>query len=114
MTARFSVGFYASAVLSVFVSTSVLVALLAETKRLYRTLQRDRESKLADLDAVAAKIALEVRQPLTGVVTMGAAAKQLLERSPPDVESVKDMLDQIISSSFRANEVFKNNRIIVG
>jgi hypothetical protein len=114
ITGRFSVGFYASGALSVIVSTSVLVALVIETKRLYQTLQRDRKSKLADLATVVAKIAHEVRQPLTGIVTMSAAAKRFLERSPPDVENVKDMLDKITSASFRANEVFNNNRIVGG
>jgi signal transduction histidine kinase len=112
ITGRFSVGFYASGALSVIVSTSVLVALLTETKRLYRTLQRDRKGRRTDLETVVAKIAQEVRQPLTGIVTMGAAAKQFLEQSPPDVESVKDMLDQMISASFQANEAFKNSWIV--
>ena len=112
ITGRFSVGFYASGALSVIVSTSVLVALLTETKRLYRTLQRDRKGRRTDLETVVAKIAQEVRQPLTGIVTMGAAAKQFLEQSPPDVESIKDMLDQMISASFQANEAFKNSWIV--
>lgn len=115
ITGRFSVGFYASGALSVVVSTSVLVALLTETKRLYRTLQRDdRKDKRTDLETVVARIAQEVRQPLTEIVTTGAAARQFLEQSPPDVENVKDMLDQIISASFRADEVFKNNWIVRG
>ena len=114
ITGRFSVGFYASGALSVIVSTSVLVALLTETKRLYRALQRDCQSKPADLETVVARIVHEVRQPLTGIVTMGAAAKQFLELSPPDVENARDMLDQMISASFRANEVFKSNWIVRG
>lgn len=114
MTGRFSLGFYASGVLSVIVSTSVLVALLMETSTLYRTLQRDRKRRLTDLETVVAKIAQGVRQPLTSIVTTGAAAKQFLEQSPPDFEAVKRMLDEIVDASFRANEVFENNRVLIG
>jgi signal transduction histidine kinase len=70
--------------------------------------------RLTVREAVVAKIAHDVRQPLTGIVITGAAAKQLLEQSPPDLEAVKRMLDEIVGESFRANEVFENNRVLIG
>ena len=70
--------------------------------------------RLTVRETVVAKIARDVRQPLTSIVITGAAAKQLLEQSPPDLEAVKRMLDEIVGASFRANEVFENNRVLLG
>jgi hypothetical protein len=70
--------------------------------------------RLTVRETVVAKIARDVRQPLTSIVITGAAAKQLLEQSPPDLEAVKRMLDEIVGESFRANEVFENNRVLLG
>ena len=72
------------------------------------------QRRLTALETVVAKIAHDVRQPLTSIVITGAAAKQLLEQSPPDLEAVKRMLDEIVGESFRANEVFENNRVLLG
>jgi signal transduction histidine kinase len=112
MTSRFSVGFYSSGVLSVIVSTCVLVALLVEAGRLHHTLQRDSRSGVADLQTVVAAIAAEMRQPLTGIVTRGTAARRYLERSPPDVDKVKSLLDEIVHASFQADEVIESNRAL--
>ena len=72
------------------------------------------QRRLTGLETVVAKIAHEVRQPLTSIVITGAAAKQSLEQSPPDLEAVKRMLDEIVGASFRANEVFESNRVLIG
>ena len=70
--------------------------------------------RLTVRETVVAKIARDVRQPMTSIVITGAAAKQLLEQSPPDLEAVKRMLDEIVGASFRANEVFESNRVLIG
>jgi hypothetical protein len=72
------------------------------------------QRRLTILETVVAKIAHDVRQPLTCIVTTGAAAKQFLEQSPPDLEAVKRMLDEIVGASFRANEVFESHRVLIG
>lgn len=117
IASRFSLGFYACGVLSVIVSTTVLVALLSETISLYkrvawadRILQRHRQSELMNLQAVLAEIANEARQPLAAIAAQGAAARQFLERTPPDIDRVKGMLDEIVRASFRADEVFQTSR----
>src|SRR5678815_453966 len=73
ITGRFSVGFYATRVISLLVSRVVLIVLLSETVVLHvrllvanRNLQRERETKLMSAEAVVAAIAHEVRQPLSG------------------------------------------------
>ena len=112
ITSRFSLGFYSSRVFSVVVSTIVLVALLSETVSIYarlaranRTLQRERDSKLMNLEAAIAAIAHEVRQPLTGIATKAAAARRFLGRVPPDIARVQIILDEVVSAGFRTNEV---------
>jgi signal transduction histidine kinase len=82
IVSRFSLGFYTSRVFSVVVSTIVLVVLLSETTRVYarlsranRTLQHERENKLANLETVVAAIAHEVRQPLGSIAANSAVAQ---------------------------------------
>jgi hypothetical protein len=72
-----------------------------------------RERRLTVLETVVARIAQNVRQPLTSIVTTAAAAKQSLEKSPLDLEAVKGMLDEIVGASFRASEVFESKRVLI-
>ena len=72
------------------------------------------QRRLTVLETVVAKIAHDVRQPLTRIALSGAAAKHLLEQSPPNVEAVKRLLDEIVGASFRASEVFASNRVLIG
>ena len=72
--ARFTLGFYATRVISLVVSKVVLIVLLSETVILQarlsianRKLQRERENKLTTAEAVVAALAHEVRQPLAGM-----------------------------------------------
>ena len=119
LTARFSLGFYSIRVFSVVVSTVVLVVLLSETTRLYARLsiansklQRERESKLANLEAVVAAIAHEVRQPLTGIASQAAAGRRFIGRALPDIHRVKSIFDEIERASFHADEVFDSIRTL--
>ena len=116
---RFSVGFYSSRVFSVAVSTVVMMALLSEMAAVYarlaranRTLQRERDGKLMNLEAALAAIAHEVRQPLTGISTKSAAARRFLSRAPPDIPRVQAILDEVTSAGFRTNEVIESVRAL--
>lgn len=116
---RFSLGFYSIRVFSVVVSTVVLIVLLSETMRLYARLsiansklQRERESRLMNQEAVVAAIAHEVRQPLTGIASQSAAARRFLGRTPPNIGRAQSTLDEIELASFRANEVFESIRAL--
>ena len=112
---RFSVGFYATRVISLLVSKVVLIVLLSETVILQarlsvanRNLQRERENKLTSAEAVVAALAHEVRQPLAGMTTRAAAGKRFLDRASPDIAKAKKLFEQIKDAAFRANEVFEN------
>jgi signal transduction histidine kinase len=98
-------------------STVVLAVLLAETTRLYARLarsnmmlQRERNNKLMNLEAMAASISHEVKQPLTAIVMRGGAALRFLGRERPDLDEARFALKGIISEGRRASEIFDNLR----
>ena len=114
---RFSLGFYVSRMLSLATSTIVLMILLAEMTGLYvhlartnRTLRRERDNRLMNIEAVVASISHEVKQPLATIVMRGSIALRFLGRVPPDVEKARSALRKIISDGHRASQIFDNIR----
>jgi two-component system, NtrC family, sensor kinase len=77
-------------------------------------LQRERNNKLMNLEAMAASISHEVRQPLTGIAGNGRAALRFLGHSPPNVEEAQSALNRMIGDSHRASQVFDNIRALFG
>jgi signal transduction histidine kinase len=108
-------------ILAVSLCAYVLAALFAERSenetRLIRSnlaLQRERENKLMNLEAMAASIAHEVRQPLSAIAMSGGAARRFLQHTPPNIEEVRSALDAIVAASHRASEVFDSIRALFG
>jgi signal transduction histidine kinase len=106
-------------ILFVALGATVLAALFAERKeseaRLVRSnmlLERERDNKLMNLEAIAASIAHEVNQPLAAIVMNGRAALRWLERTPPDHDEVRAALNRMIGDSLRASEVFDGIRAL--
>jgi signal transduction histidine kinase len=106
-------------ILFVALAANVLAALFAERReseaRLVHSnmlLERERDNKLMNLEAITASIAHEVRQPLTAIVTSGAAALRWLERTPPDHDEVRAALHRMISDGHRASEVIDGIRAL--
>ena len=69
-------------------------------------LERERDNKLTNVEAIMAAIAHEVRQPLMAIGINGSAARRFLARVPADIDEVATNLDRIIKDSRRASEVF--------
>jgi signal transduction histidine kinase len=99
----------------------VLAALFSERReseaslvRSNMMLQRERNNKLMNLEAMAASIAHEVSQPLTAIAANGSAALRFIGRSPPNLEEARSALDRIITASHHAGEVFDNIRALFG
>jgi len=118
---RFAVGWYAGRVFSLVTSAVVLVALLAETTTLYARLaasylglQREKDNKLINLEAMAATIAHEVRQPLAAMRLDSDAALTLLDTAPPNVEAARSALTDVVSNSDRASQVLEDIRVLFG
>jgi two-component system, NtrC family, sensor kinase len=98
-------------------NTRLIAELRQRTDELGRSLtdlQRERNNKLMNLEAMAASIAHEVRQPLTAIAASGNAALRFLGRAPPDHMEVRSALSRIISDSHRASQVFDNIRALFG
>ena len=116
---RFSLGFYAGRAFSLVTSIVVLGVLLAETSSLYArlarsntTLERERDNKLMNVEAITASIAHEVRQPLAAIAANGSAALRFLGRAPPELDDARASLNAIIGDSHRASEVFDSIRTL--
>jgi signal transduction histidine kinase len=106
-------------ILFVALSANVAAALFAERKaselRLVHSnllLERERDNKLMNLEAITASIAHEVKQPLAAIVTNGSAALRWLARTPPDQGEVRAALGRIIDDGRRAGEVIDGIRAL--
>src|SRR5215469_9343028 len=98
-------------------NTRLIAELRQRTDQLGRTvadLQRERNNKLMNLEAMAASISHEVRQPLASIATHGGAALRFLGHMPPKVEKIRSSLNWMISDSHRASQVFDNIRALFG
>jgi signal transduction histidine kinase len=110
-----------ASILAVSLCALVLAALFAE-RRAHEThlarsnamLERERDNRLMNLEAMAASIAHEVRQPLTAIANNGGAALRFLNHAPPNLDEARSSLNRIVSDSHRASEVFDSIRALFG
>src|SRR3982075_3859811 len=117
--ARFSVGWYTGRVFGLLSGSLLLFVLLYEITTLYARLlravlaqRREREARLMTGDAVAATIAHEVNQPLSGMITNADAGLRWLDRSMPDLDEAKAAFKQIVADGHRAGAVIGSIRAI--
>ena len=114
---RFRVGGWSGRFFGLVSATVVLVVLLAETTTLHAQLarslateRREREARLATMEALSASIAHEVNQPLGSMVTNAEAALRWLQKHPPDTGEARDALGRIVADGHRAGEVVQSIR----
>jgi C4-dicarboxylate-specific signal transduction histidine kinase len=117
--ARFSLSFYCQLGVQVLSHLVVLLALIAESNRLYARLalstaarSRERDARLMSMDSLTAAIAHEVGQPLTGLVTNAMAGHSWLNRERPDREKAIESLRAAIDAGNRTAEVIKSIRSV--
>jgi signal transduction histidine kinase len=115
--ARFSFGWYAGRVFGFLSGSLLLFVLLYEITTLYTGVlravlaqRREREARLMIGDAVAATIAHEIKQPLTGMIANADASLSWLDRSTPDLDEAKASLKQIVADGHRAAAVIGSIR----
>ena len=115
--ARFSLSFYCQFGIQLFSHLVVLLALVAESDRLYARLalsiaarERERDARLMSMDAVTAAIAHEVGQPLTGVMTNALAGLNWLDRAKPVPEKAVTALRAVVDDANRTSDVIKSIR----
>jgi len=118
---RFSLGFYAGRLFSIIASSIVLIVLLAETTRLYvllarshASLQRERDNKLMNFEAIVAAIGHEVKQPLGAIVLNSSSAQLILERSPIDIGEMREVIDETRDAARRIDETLAGFHSLFG
>jgi C4-dicarboxylate-specific signal transduction histidine kinase len=72
-----------------------------------------RTARLTTMGELAASIAHEINQPLTGIVTNGEASLRWLTNKDPGVEEAKAGLKRIVRDANRAADVIKRIRALV-
>jgi signal transduction histidine kinase len=106
-------------ILVVTLGALILAALFAERRenevRLARSnmlLERERDNKLMNLQAVGASIAHEMKQPLTAIAANGGAALSFLEKTPADLDEMRAILSDIVNDSHRASDALDGIRAL--
>jgi len=128
---RYTLSWYGGRFYQLVAAAAVMTVLLAEMTSLYLDVARsntllqherlsleravqaqrqEREARLVTGDAVAAAIAHEVRQPLTGMMTSADAGLRFLSRVTPDLDEAKGAIKQILAAGARASAVIGSIR----
>ncbi len=104
--------------MSLLSSLFVLFTLIAKTHSLYgqsvqelEDQEQERERRFLIREAIGASIAHEVRQPLAAILLNAQAARKFPENQSGDT---REVLDDIIGSSHRAEEIIQSTRAILG
>jgi signal transduction histidine kinase len=97
----------------------VLGALFAERKanelRLAHSnlmLERERDTKLMNMQAVTAAMAHELKQPLTAISANSEAVQMVLGHTKPDRSVMRSALDSIVEDSHRAGRILNDIRAL--
>jgi len=75
-------------------------------------LQRERNNKLLNAQAIVAAIAHEVRQPLTRITAGGNAARRFLKMVPPEHDKAEAALEGIVNAGHLTSEVIDGFRAL--
>jgi signal transduction histidine kinase/integral membrane sensor domain MASE1 len=91
---------------------------ISERKRAEMQAERMRQelahfTRISTMGELTASIAHELRQPLAGILTNAQAARRFLELTPPDLNELRSILDDIIADDRRAAEVITRLRDIL-
>jgi len=117
LQARFTLGWYCLFCMMLVSDLIVMLALIAESNRLYARLAlstaaraRERDARLMSMDAVAAAIAHEAGQPLSGVMLSASASLNWLNRARPDRKKAIEALRATIEDGQRTFDVIRSIR----
>lgn len=114
---RYTVGWYGLNGMTLASSLVLMVALIAESNRLYARLalqtaarKRERDARLMSLDAVTAAIAHEIGQPVAATRLSVAAGLEWLDRKNPDPRMAIKSMRAAIEAGNRIFEVINSVR----
>jgi signal transduction histidine kinase len=99
----------------------VLATLFAERKQIAERLaqsnmmlERERDNKLMNAQAITAAIAHEIRQPLTRITAGGGAAQRFLKMAPPQLDKAQAALGGVVDAGHRTSAVIEGFRSLFG
>ena len=108
-------------ILVLALSAYVLAALFAQRRESAAQLahsntmlERERDNKLLNAQALTAAIVHEVRQPLAAIAVNGNAALRFLGKTPPELGEVRAILNSMIGDTHRTSEVLEGIRALFG
>jgi signal transduction histidine kinase len=114
---RFGVGWYVGRISGLLSGVFVLLMLVAESNRLYARLalsvstqRREREGRLLTMNAIAAAMAHEVKQPLGSMVAGAGACIETIHSTPANVGRVLELLEVIEADGHHAAEAVDSIR----
>jgi len=86
-----------------------------ESERRYREVQMElaHANRVTTMGQLTGSIAHEVNQPIAATIVGAQAALRWLDRQPPDLEEVKQLLAQIVQNGTRAGEVIHRIRALI-
>jgi signal transduction histidine kinase len=115
--ARYELGWYAGRSFGIAATFVVLLVLLSETLILYANLARsivrqrnERHARQIAMDAMAASIAHEIRQPLASIALNGETALHCLTGATSNLDEARDALRSVVDDSHRASAVISGIR----
>jgi signal transduction histidine kinase len=71
-------------------------------------------NRMATAGELSGAIAHEIRQPITGMVTMANAALRWLSRENPDIGRARDAMNKVVAAGHQAGDVITNVRGLFG
>ena len=88
---------------------------VTERKRMEMEAQRSRQelshfTRVSTMGELAASMAHELSQPLTGILTNAQAARRFLDTTAPDLDELRSILADIVDDDRRASEVIQRLR----
>jgi signal transduction histidine kinase len=117
---RFTLAWYFAHSAGLASHLIVMLALTADAGRTYAQLalsisarDQERDTRLMSMDAVAAAIAHEVKQPLTAMVTNASAGLRWLDRVPPNLEMAIKSLRSNVEQGHRASDLIDSIRSVL-
>ncbi|HET7084660.1 MAG TPA: MASE4 domain-containing protein [Rhizomicrobium sp.] len=119
--ARYSFGWYAGHVFQMAAIFVILLLLLSETTTLYANMARAsmqrrgaRQTRQIAMDAMAASIGHEIRQPLTALRANANAGLRQAGKAEPDMTEVRAIFSDIDAEGRRIGEIIDGVRIMFG
>lgn len=70
-------------------------------------------SRVTSLGLLSGSLAHEINQPLGIILANAQAAQRMLSQGNPDIEAIREILDDIVSEDLRAGEAIKRLRVLL-